>query len=709
MLLLAALACELPSEIPATRPSPTGPPAFVPAAATATPPPFAGTAAPVTMEQEAAGARFAPYTPPADLESEPTPAGPLSLTEIGNPDVVERLDKAQRDLLAQQGFVVVATPFSTFGDLYQDAARQDFPVFITGDALLYSLDVLLDVAWQRAEREHLAPALEVLSQAMVEASLAQWEGAADEAVATAAWQNMAFFAVGSDLLLPGYVPPPAVATLVQDELTLIEQGGVFVSPLFGRQQDYAAFKPPGYYAADATLGRYYQAMAWYAQPLSLDGADAAVARATARRALLMAAAATAATSSGRWQQISQAATFVRGAGGAWSVAEVVAAAHAVYGTLPPTEDLADLARLDDFIATLRSLPRPTAFDPQAAPVFRFMPAAAPPDVAVFHELTFNQVGRYLREGEALPFTAVETAIGPVRGLPRVLDVAAAFGSEEALARLEAEGDTAYDGYSFQMDALRAHFGDLDEADWTQTLGGGWLYATRPLLATHTPGAAPKAWWGKQFNTWVGAWVLQRHGTMLGARPVQAETEAPAATFGYVEPMPLLYGRLAALARQAISGLQARELLDEEVGQKLLRLERLLLALQDIGAKEVSGEALTDDERALVGQVGERLEALLLFAPAAEGAVARIDREPAPVVDVYASASSGEVVQAALGEVWPIYVIVPGDAQPLLAVGGVFSTYELRLMAGERLDDEAWQSLSGQRPAPAAWLAQLLVP
>lgn len=705
-LLGAALACALPGGDP-SLPSPL-PPSESPApgGAPPTPRPFSGTAVSGAGESLPPADRFAPFSPAAEEtlpeSSELPPAG-----DVDKQALSEILDEAQQEQLLAQGFLIVPRPFDSFQAVYSYGADEKLPAYITPDPVLHSLQVLSDVTWQRSQRQFLAGDLQGLSEVLVRVSQEQWEAAAsDDLPGRAAWRNMAFFAVGSSLLDPDFTPPPPVADVINEELTLIESGGRFVSPLFGVEQDYDRYQPRSYYAGDETLSRYYRAMAWYGQTLALDVEDIDVGRMSAAQALLAAWAVTTSDNLSRWERVYEPTLYFRGSAGARSLPEVLAAAESVYGSQRGPEALRDVLRLDDLIATLRALPPPASFDLQPAPAFAFMPAAREIDAPILRDVVFNRVGAY--EGAEAPgATGLQTNIGVIRGLPRALDIPAAFGSEAALARIEAAGDAAYEGYQIQMDTLRQHFAQMAPTEWSRTTGGAWTFALQPLLAEDgrawPPSAPLEGWQDRSFNTWYGAWVEMRHDTRLTPRPVTAAAQPPDAAIGYLEPHVLLYGRLASLVEQIADGLGARGLLEEESGEKMEQMARVLRGLEVISRKELKGERLTADESLLMSQLVVRLSNLTTFEPPGEGAPPLTDVALPRLVDVALEPGSGKLLQAAIGEAWPVYALVPHEERMVPALGAVYSTYEL---IGEQIPDGAWQEMES-RPQPPPWMAPYL--
>jgi hypothetical protein len=616
------------------------------------------------------------------------------------------LDEAQLQALLDNRFVVVPASFATFDSVYRAIGQQDLPQFVTSDFVLHSFQVVSDVAWQRAEAQFLPEHLTALSAAMVEASQQQWEAAESEPVSEAARFNLAFFTVAHRLLVPSAEIAPVVSEVVNEELTLIEQGGTFISPLFQRQQEYGRYIPTGHYAGSEPLSRYYQAMVWLSQPFTVQQtqSDNMVAnRQVARKLLLMVEAVTASENLARWERVYQPAAYFGGRDGGWDLAQVIEVAEAIYVDVG-LHQLQDVGRLDNFLATLRTLPSPSPYVGQSPQQFSFMPAHSYPDQSIFRRLLFNNTGAYQGGDTPLPPSALETSIGAIRALPRALDVPAVLGSKQAAALLEEADDTNYEGFPLQFQQLTEQYAALEAEAWAGSAHGAWLYALQPLLA------APlfvqnEAWQNKQLNSWFGAWVEMRHETTLGPRPIEAAEPPPEATFAYLEPQPLLYGRLAATAGQMVNGLESRGLLEEEAGQKLRQMEQFLEELEGIAMKELAREPLDEDETRFLNQAVPRLTELATFDAPAEGDVPQIDAVLPRLVDVYRDPSSGRLTQMAVGKAWPIYVLLLREEQPVMVAGAVYSTYEL---LGEQLRADEWQTME-ERPGIEAWSDPYLTP
>lgn len=329
-----------------------------------------------------------------------------------------------------------------------------------------------------------------------------------------------------------------------------------------------------------------------------------------------------------------------------------------------------------------------------------------PDAYILRELIYRNVG---------------TRENP-RSLPSGLDVPAAFGSDRAYQHLEAAGQTAYVNYPEQMTKMRDWTSGLGVSDWTETLYNSWLYGLQPLLAAPGDGypqfMRSPAWQDKQLNTWLGSWAELKHDTILYAKQAYAEmgggppAPEPVPPLNYVEPVPLVYARLAALTAMTRTGLDDRGLLADADRESLAKLEDLAHALQTMAEKELRGEALTADEQTRIRFYGGELEHLVMAAADKDeelpDADPYMDEDPqaAVVADVATDPATEQVLEVAVGRINEIHVVVPvvaGDGTTYLqaAKGGVFAYYEFPWPLGDRLTDEKWRQMLVDGTAPAA--------
>ncbi len=280
------------------------------------------------------------------------------------------------------------------------------------------------------------------------------------------------------------------------------------------------------------------------------------------------------------------------------------------------------------------------------------------------------------------------------------------------------GETDYRNYTENMGKMKTLIAGLSKETWTQNLYWSWLYTLMPLVQ-EKPAGYPSfmrnaAWARKELNTFLGSWTELKHDTILYAKPVYAEAGGGGGIIddrGYVEPNPVLYGRLASLVKMTRDGLQTRELLNERDRESLNRLEQLILALKTISEKELTNTPLTDQEYDLIRSYGGQLEHFWLEALRDEGIDHRsaiYDRPAALVADV-ANDPNGQVLEEATGNIFEIYAVVPVDGKLRIALGGVYSYYEFPLPLANRLTDSKWHKMlnDGQVPPLPEWTGAFL--
>jgi hypothetical protein len=344
--------------------------------------------------------------------------------------------------------------------------------------------------------------------------------------------------------------------------------------------------------------------------------------------------------------------------------------------------------------------------------FRFMGQRFIPDSYMFQQLVYKSVLFY--QGSGNPFTLVYSDAGPIRGFPRGLDVMAVLGSQAAEEIIQAEGDADYTSYDQQLNILKEEFANLEDAVWVQNLYWNWLYSLIPLLEPKGAGypsfMQTLAWTYKQLYAALASWGELRHDTILYAKQsYTSETSGMPPqidfTYGYVEPNPHLFARLASLANLMRVGLSGRGLLLTEFDTKLINFESLLLGLKSIAEKELTNQELLPEEYNLIWTIGERLENLLTFSEELIGTTTdETDEGMAVIADVHTDGNSSQVLEEGVGYPFEIYAIVKVKGNLVLTRGGGFSYYEFKHPMNDRLTDEAWQAMlkGADQPALPQW-------
>ncbi len=717
ILILVQVACGIPGTSTQAPPTTTPTPAAPQASPTPNEPPPAGVYPPP----------FAAYNLPAVRIPQAFAGGgynlPLDLGQVQGLDAVE-LSNAQRQLLAQNGFVVdPAEPglYREFYQIYETGRYYQVPDFITTDSVFHVYHLIFDKMLRDLETQYFISGLKSLTSTMLAASHQQYQELAGTSLEEPARRNVAYFAVAARLLgLPDATPPEA-SDLAEAELALINAAsGEAISPIWDRddlppdlklKEVYGQYKPRGHYTRSEDLKTYFRAMMWYGRLTFrlMDDFET-------RRALLLTQALRSSVAPDGtpavtlWQNIYEPTVFIVGKADDLGYIEYGALSDQVFGPDPAPAEFADETLFAQFKEASESLPPPQINSmwvwiwqdqEQVTKGFRFMGQRFTLDEYVFGQLIYRKVG---------------TQTQP-RMLPKGLDFFAAMGSDEAHAILADMGESAYANYESQLAKVQTEIAALGDDSWTQNIYWAWLFSFQPLIEPKGPSYPPfmqtQAWTRKSLQTALGSWTELKHDTILYAKQVMAEMggggPAEPPPHGYVEPDPEAYARLLALSQMTYDGLQARDLLSETTQANLENLISELQFLKDISERELAGEPISDDEYWHMVYWGGILENLTLAAAdvtEGEGSPRLEDQKAALVADVATGAdSSGAIValEEAIGQPTPIYVILP-DSPWRIAVGAVYTYYEFTVGSSARLTDEEWQAQveAGDNPPQPDW-------
>jgi len=171
--------------------------------------------------------------------------------------------------------------------------------------------------------------------------------------------------------------------------------------------------------------------------------------------------------------------------------------------------------------------------------------------------------------------------------------------------------------------------------------------------------------------------------------------------GYVEPVPEVYGRLLALTRMTLKGLDTLKVLDKPAKARLEALEGVVARLLKLSLAELRNEQLTADDYAFIRSFGDRLRS-------AVAGVSTEGLQTTLIADVHTDGNSRSVLEEGTGKLRPLYVAYPmPDGGVVIGCGPVFSYYEFKHPMKDRLTDEKWRVLlrgASTRPALPGWVA-----
>ncbi len=684
-----------------------------PVVSASSPAPSASTA-PAAPTLPGGGATFGSYSRVPLLSDEQPyqgPATPHSLTGVSVPYDVKGLlkDPAVRKALLRQGFVIVPSDIPRFSAAYDSQMYSGTPVFMTTDAAYDAWHLVFDKVLRSLETKVLLPRLEELVAGMLANARRQRRDLQGTPLADPAQRVVTMLQLAGRTL---GLKVGALDDVGRAELTLINaHDGLDRSPLLGTDIDYSLYTPRGHYTRTRALTRFFVAMSVLGQTaFALPGAlqnDGTRADDSGLRLAALAARTLVgdAKLEGLWRDIYEPTAFLVGLSDDYTPFELATAIESAQpGAMTDPAALAQDATIESVAAALASA-RQVRIDPER-PAVRLMGTRFVVDSFVLDQLLAPNVGT-----EEQP-----------RLLPSPLDLAAAFGSDFAYAIQRDAGETAYAHYDDQMAVMRAAVAARPDEAWGSTVYDAWLAAIEPMWLPHGT-AFPDfmqgdAWKAKDQQTGFGSYAELKHDTILYTKQAVGEMGGDGpdkSPRSWVEPDPVPFARLQAMADLERQGLSSRGLLNKPLDKLLADYSDLAGFLARVAADELAGRSINKADNSRLLYMGGELEDLWWRTSQVQTSGQPGFPTPDDPSGVVADIASGRdqatdtitVVETATGYVDQLLVLVPDDKGRFhVALGGVYSYYEFHQPVSDRLTDEAWHSMlaSGEVPPRPDWIS-----
>ncbi|RXE60677.1 DUF3160 domain-containing protein [Acetivibrio mesophilus] len=630
------------------------------------------------------------------------------LSNIKNIDQFGEFTPEQKELITKNGFVVVNSNEEQLFYIYERNEYLKIPSFVTTDSVLQVYHLFFDYSLRILEYEKLMDPLNQLTSNMILKSNDLYKATKDEKLKELLIKNIAYFTVAQKALgLENSIQIPDEAKrLAESEYQLIEKAeGTSKSPIFGFELDYSQYIPRGHYTRNEEFEKYFKAMMWYGQapfPIYKRGSgNEELDLDSVMRVLLITYCAFSDVDGVNnielWEKIYDPTVFYVGSTDDLNLYHLKDLIIKVYGDEPDIEKFLNKEYIDKLNAEAKNLPSPRI---QA----KYTSTDTPTDIQ------FRFMGqRYIPDSEIL-----QSLVEPYkRPFPKGLDVMGVLGSERAydlLINRYKENETWSD-YSKEFNKLKGNFSKISNDTWQSNMYYGWLWTLKPLIRQFGEGypsfMTNTAWEDKSLSTALGSWSQLRHDTVLYAKPSGAECgggEEPPVVKGYVEPNIEVYERLLWLTRFSRMNLTEKEILPDELKNKMQHFEDLLEFLITCSVKELRNEELSKEEYYQLLIYGGTLE--YISTSLVEGykswyeITSETDRNMALVVDVHTA--YGNCLEVGVGPASQIFVAVPIGDEIYLTRGAVFSYYEF--VNDKRLTTEEWQNMikESRQPAQPDW-------
>ncbi|HEX7557003.1 MAG TPA: DUF3160 domain-containing protein, partial [Leptolinea sp.] len=479
------------------------------------------------------------------------------------------------------------------------------------------------------------------------------------------------------------------------------------------------YKPVGHYAGNPLLEDYFRGMTWLGR-VAFKFADAEDKQFKPSRAPLIITVCLRQNNPvwERYTRMMDTLSFIVGPTDDGGPSEVGALMDSVYGSGATPDALKDEQKWQKFLSRIDELPQPqinstfvnTTKALNAERSWRLMGQRFTLDAMIFQNMIYDKVGSDDKKRE----------------FPSGLDVMAVLGSTAALDAQKAAGETDYQNYSSQLEKLQKAALAQAQPDWLGTFYSGWLYSFLPQVQpkgdAFSPVMGTTAWQNREVNTALGSWAELKHDTALYSKMPEfmGGGGPPGSPYppAYVEPNPNVFYRMAFISKSIFDGLMKRGYIGNsnmpDIGADLNfsqlfdgigKMADIYNGLGDIAVKELQGQTLTEEEFGLIQSPIGVIEDQADFARISKQ---DIKLPPVPVVAAVSGANN-DVLEAGVGKVDRIFVVVPINGQLQVAQGGVFTYYEFKQPRSDRLTDEEWQKkLSSAAPSLPAFSKNYLL-
>lgn len=630
-----------------------------------------------------------------------------NLSNVVNSNQFGAFTSEQKKLLAKNGFLVVPTKEEQLFYIYENNDYLKAPSFVSTDSVLQVYHVFYDYSLRTLENEKLTGVLKTFTDDMLNKSIFLYGKIENDDMKKIAVKNIAYFYVAQVLLgntLPKDIPAEAKEMGDKEIKLILAEGSFSQSVIFPFQLDYSQFKPRGHYTRNDDLKKYFKVMMWYGTvpfPLYKNQNKERNIEQTLQALLLTYSVYMEKDNEqdiSMWEKIYNPTVFYVGKTDDLNFYHYKDLLVNVYGKEPDINKLNDSEKIEKLYAEAEKLPEPkiaAKYTEVTTPVgkqFRLMGQRYIPDSEIIQEL-------------------VEPLEWPI---PSGLDVMGILGSDRAheIRTTVDKAEVKWPKYAEIFEKLRSKFAAVTDTTWRSNMYYGWLWVLKSFTKVFGEGypsfMTNSAWQDKSLNTALGSWAELRHDTILYGKQSGVECgggEEPPKIKEYVEPNIETYEKLLWLTKYSRENLTKKDIITEEMKNKMVSFEDLLQFLISCSIKELKNEELTDTEYNQLLTYGGTLE-YLTSSCAGDGVewyeiTSETDKNMAVIADVHTIApnkfSKGGYLEAGVGPAAEIFVVVPIGGKLYLTRGAVFSYYEFESKA--RLTDEEWQKSIKENKQP----------
>jgi hypothetical protein len=648
------------------------------------------------------------------------------------------LTDAELDILKRNNFVVTERKsFGTFGEALRDIFNKDLPVFLTTDAILYTLHLSYDAILASVEKKYFEPSIkEIVTQMR-----GSFTDLITKYVNSGIDRNLAdidlYLAIAESMINGTKASPTLVSKATFDSVyNAIQEEKMVQMKLFSdssRYLDFSQFTVRGHYSKE-NLQNYFKTMIWLGRTEFIiippkQGNHITEIKDDNRRmaidAILLSELLGLSGKMSLFDDMDRLLSFLVGESDNLIIDEFLATldAHKIDRAEKLLSDsifkslssvLSEMPEAGQKILSQLVMPDPFVKDTLQLPVsYVFFGQRFIVDSYVFGNVIYDKI---LHNGQKVP-----------RLMPDPLDVMYALGNSDAAPLLRKELERYF--YAPQLETMRYLLASYEQSFWRSTAYNSWLNILKQL----NPGAYPEtnkqplfmrstAWHQKTLNTQLASWAQLRHDNMLYAKQSYSPMTWCSYPHGYVEPYPSFYEEIAKLSRSGSDKLKNMESL-QRVNSYFVWVADIMDSLKILAEKELEKQPFTQQDslfmsRMLIVQSGcdkkiaEGWFGTLIYGDEWFGSLYRggsqADSCDYTIADVHTQPTDeggaivGKVLHTGVGKInLGVFLAESPSAEfkPMAYAGPVVSYYQKVTDDFKRLTDEEWADMVTKDSVP----------
>ncbi len=532
-------------------------------------------------------------------------------------DAKYHLTDYEKSLLQKNGFVVSQRLYSnSFGGAFLDIFKQDLPVFVSTDAILYALHMSYDNILKDVELSVLIDSVKSMLLKMhngLPALASDYSGnpAMTQSLKDADLYLTVPLKLFDEQINPVYVDNSTkINEVISNIMNANGTGGDTLFSSFPVTYDWSQFKPRGHYVDQyhPELANYFRAMMWLGRTeiyllmpksYNYDFADSIKIFKALRRqsidAMLIRELFDKTGVKSTYNLIESILKYFVGNQDNVTIDNLAYLKNAV--SLNNASDLLDSLKLITFQDSLKK--QSFAYQLILSQILINDPYTPDSIVPASSFLLFGQ--RFVIDSYVFS-SVVYDRIKSCRLLPSSLDPMFALGNDAAAQLLQDE--IRRWNYGKNLAALRYLIDSYGTEWWQETFYNSWLNSIRALNPPADRNGLPPfmksaGFWQEKLNTQLASWAELRHDNLLYAKQSYTGVSLCSYPYTYIEPFPQFYSNLKLLAENA-----QKEFSNLNIGNNSMmpfvmnyfyNLENISDTLQTIAQKELNGTAFNQQE------------------------------------------------------------------------------------------------------------------